>query len=114
MDDTHKSQKCTCITAGLLVWKTGTGFVVVKGYEPNPTPFLGSWKDRNQCLWMTEWKAILFGRRKFKMNAGYRRQGLLHYLWMEAGMKDLTMPELEDPFSFINRQQNLLGRDVEV
>ena len=43
-----------------------------------------------------------------------RRQGLLHYLWMEAGMKDLTMPELEDPFSFINRQQNLLGRDVEV
>ena len=30
MDDTHKSQKCTCITAGILVWKTGTGFVVVK------------------------------------------------------------------------------------
>jgi len=37
MDDTHKSQKCTCITAGILVWKTGTGFVVVKGYEPKPS-----------------------------------------------------------------------------
>ena len=23
-------------TAGILVWKTGTGFVVVEGYEPNP------------------------------------------------------------------------------
>ena len=41
MDDTHKSQKCTCITAGILVWKTGTGFVVVEGYEPNPCVYSG-------------------------------------------------------------------------
>ena len=24
-DDTHKSQKCTCVTAGILVWKTRRG-----------------------------------------------------------------------------------------